>query len=135
MLPLLLAAVVSTPPPEAAPKPAAAASDAGAAAKAVETPDCTGERATAEVKALADEAKAQQQAKKYAEAAATWQKALALQPSAAFLLEKLGSAQAKLSQPEAALGNYQAFIKACPRHPDAPKVTRLVQEYQKALGP
>lgn len=68
------------------------------------------------------------------EAVPPLRRALEREPRAAVVRMALGSALAKVGRSEAAAGEYAAFVSACPEHPRAERILRLLADYVRARG-
>jgi len=75
--------------------------------------------------------KEQLAAKDVEAARASLEKALELDPQLGAAHRLLGVARARLGEIEAAAKEYRAFVRACPRDPDAPKVRALLEQYER----
>ncbi len=67
---------------------------------------------------------------RYADAASALKRALEAEPRAAAAQLLLGTSYARLGQVDAGARAYASFVEACPEHPKAPTVRRLLAEFR-----
>ncbi len=67
---------------------------------------------------------------RYADAASALKSALEAEPRAAAAQLLLGTSYARLGQVDAGARAYASFVEACPEHPKAPTVRRLLVEFR-----
>jgi tetratricopeptide (TPR) repeat protein len=67
---------------------------------------------------------------RYAEAAGALERALEAEPRAAAAQLLLGTSYARLGQVDAGARAYESFLDACPEHPKAPTVRRLLADFR-----
>jgi TolA-binding protein len=124
--------VVGKPPEAAAPEPAPAPAGAGAdgarfLGERIEKATCvaTGNPALK---------KAQEQVKQkdYDAAIVSFRAALAKEPALAFAYRGLGTALAKQGKVAEASRAYETFVLSCPAAVDAPRVRKILDDYQRA---